>query len=93
MPVVWVPSLLRELTGGADKVSVEGRTVGEVIDELERQFPGIRSRLCHGDALRPGIAIAVDTQIARLGLLETLGANSEVHFLPAVGGGLSQDCH
>jgi molybdopterin converting factor small subunit len=33
------------------------------------------------------MAVVVDTQIARAGLSESVGANSEVHFIPAVAGG------
>jgi len=87
MPTVWIPSLMRSLTGGADKVVVAGHTVGQVIDELEQLFPGIKARLCEGDGLRPGMAVAVDAQVARLGLAETVAENSEIHFVPAVGGG------
>jgi molybdopterin synthase sulfur carrier subunit len=87
MPVVYIPSLLRSLTGGRDTVTVAGATVGQVIDNLDQLFPGIKERLCEGDRLRSGIAAAVDTQIARLGILEPVGESSEVHFLPAIGGG------
>jgi molybdopterin synthase sulfur carrier subunit len=87
MPVVWIPSLLRSLTGGQETVSVAGATVGEVIANLDRQYPGVKERLCDGDRLRAGIAAAVDTQVARLGLDEPVSESSEVHFLPAIGGG------
>jgi molybdopterin synthase sulfur carrier subunit len=87
MPVVWIPSLMRNLTGGKEKVTVPGNTVGQVIAQLERLFPGIESRLCDAGGLRPGIAVAVDTQVGRLGLAEPVNENSEVHFLPAVSGG------
>lgn len=87
MAVVWIPPLLRDLTGGAATVRADGATVGAVIAALEQQYPGIRARLCVGDALKPGVAAAVDQSVARLGLLEPVGAESEVHFLPAVAGG------
>jgi molybdopterin converting factor small subunit len=87
MAVVWVPSLLRDLTGGQETLAVAGTTVRQVLDDLERQFPGIKSRLCEGEALRSGVAVAVDGQVARLGLLQPVGPNSEVHFLPAIAGG------
>ena len=87
MPIVWVPAQLRDLTGGRETVAVPGRTVGEVVAELDRLHPGIRERLCEGDGLRPGLSVAVDDQIARFGLGEPVGENSEVHFLPAIGGG------
>jgi molybdopterin synthase sulfur carrier subunit len=87
MPLVWIPSLLRELTGGAEQATVPGATVSAVLDELERRFPGIRDRLCDGDRLRPGMAVTVDSQVSRLGLRQPLADKSEVHFLPAIGGG------
>jgi molybdopterin synthase sulfur carrier subunit len=87
MPVVWVPSLLRDLTGGLETVAVPGATVGQVIDNLERLYPGIRARLCDGESLRPGIAVAIGTDLARLGLLQPVYEASEVHFLPAIAGG------
>ena len=87
MPVVWIPSLMRNLTGGKETVRVTANTIGKVIEELERLYPGIKSRLCDGEGLRPGIAVAVETQISRLGFLQPVHENSEVHFLPAVSGG------
>jgi sulfur-carrier protein len=87
MATVWIPPQLRDLTAGQVTVSVPGATVGQVIDALDRTYPGVRGRLTEGNALRPGIAVAVDTQIARRGLLQPLGEHSEVHFLPAVSGG------
>ncbi len=87
MPVVWIPSLLRGLSGGKDKVVVAGATVGEVIEHLEQQFPGMKDRLCDAGGLRRGLAVSIDTQLARFGLSQPVGENSEVHFLPAIGGG------
>jgi sulfur-carrier protein len=87
MPVVWIPAPLRGLTDGRETLTVPGATVDEVIDELERRHPGLRARLCDGDRLRPGVAVAVGTELARLGLRQPVGPESEVHFLPAVSGG------
>jgi molybdopterin synthase sulfur carrier subunit len=87
MATVWIPSLLRDLTGGAETVVVPGGTVAEVLDALERSYPGVRGRLCDANGLRPGIAVAVDTQLSRLGLREAVAEGSEVHFLPAISGG------
>jgi molybdopterin synthase sulfur carrier subunit len=87
MPIVWIPSLLRGLTGGQDKVTIPGRTVREVVEELERRFPGTKARLCEDDELKPGVAVAINTQVARRGLREVVPENSEVHFVHAVSGG------
>jgi sulfur-carrier protein len=87
MALVWIPPLLRDLTSGGETASAPGANVGQVIEALERQFPGVAGRLCSGDALRPGLAVIVDGQAGRFGLLEATGPDSEVHFVPAVAGG------
>ncbi|MCI0459909.1 MAG: MoaD/ThiS family protein [Gemmataceae bacterium] len=85
--VVWIPALLRDLTGGRETVRVQGGTVGQVIDALDRLYPGVKERLCAGDELRPGVAVAVGSQVSSLGLLQPVPQGSEVHFLPAISGG------
>jgi len=60
-----------------------------VIEALERKYPGIRARLCDGDAIRPGLSVVIDAQVSRAGLSETISENSEVHFIPAIAGGAS----
>jgi molybdopterin synthase sulfur carrier subunit len=68
-------------------VRVAGATVGAVIDALDTLYPGMKARLCGPDGLRPGLAVAVGTQLATLGLLQPVPDGGEVHFLPAVAGG------
>ena len=87
MPRVYIPAPMRDLTGGADVVSVAGSRVAEVIDALERLHPGVKARLCDGENLRSGIAVVVGTDVSRLGLRHPVGPDSEVHFLPAIAGG------
>ena len=44
MPVlVRIPTPLRRLTGGAGDVYAKGKDIGELVDDLERQFPGLGS--------------------------------------------------
>jgi len=87
MAVVWIPSLLRDLTGGQATIEVFGSTVREIIEALDRAYPGAKVRLCDENGLRRSIAVAVGTQVARLGLSEPVPADGEVHFLPAISGG------
>jgi molybdopterin synthase sulfur carrier subunit len=87
MAIVWIPSLIRDVAGGQQRVEIQGETVGEIITALDKTYPGIEERLCEGERLRASIRIAVDGRIARLGLLEPVGKTSEVHFLPAISGG------
>jgi molybdopterin synthase sulfur carrier subunit len=87
MPVVWIPASLRALANQRETVQVDGTTVRDVIERLELQFPGMKARLCEGDSLRRGLAVAIDAEVSRTGLDQTVPENSEVHFLPAIGGG------
>ena len=87
MPRVFIPPLLRTLTDNVEEVEVDAKNVRQVIEQLETRFPGIRSRLCEDDALKPGISVAVDGNVSLLGMLQKVGPQSEVHFLPAIGGG------
>ena len=87
MPVVGIPSLLRDLTNGQRSLSVEGDTVRQVIDNLENDYPGIKDRLCEDDHLRPTIAIIVDGHTSTLKLRHRLKELSEVHFVISISGG------
>lgn len=87
MAIVVVPALLRALTGGQERVAVTGRNVGQVIDDLERQFPGFRDHLLQLGELKPSIAVSIDGEMGTGGLLDRVKDSSEVFFIPAIGGG------
>jgi molybdopterin synthase sulfur carrier subunit len=91
MAIVWVPSLLRALTGGLAEVAVAGATVREVIDALDAEYPGVKDRLvqCENGVtrLKPNIALVVDGVTSKQGLRHPLAESSEVHFVPALSGG------
>ena len=42
---VRVPALLQKLAGGSKTVQVEGTTVGQLLDNLEKQYPGFKDRV------------------------------------------------
>ena len=87
MAVVWIPSLLQNLTDGEEKVVVSAATVGEIIDNLDVRFPGVKERLVHDGAIRPHIAVAIDGDVSPEGLEQDVQESSEVHFIPALSGG------
>ncbi|MGC8643555.1 MAG: MoaD/ThiS family protein [Isosphaeraceae bacterium] len=87
MPVVFIPTPLRDLTGGVVEIALEGSTVGELIDALDTRFPGLKDRLCQGDRLVPGLQVSIDHVMTRRGLQARLQPESEVHFPPVIGGG------
>ena len=90
MPEVWIPTQMLALTGGKKNTRVPGTTIRQVINSLEKEFPGIKTRLCDedGEDLLPGVAVIIDGETSQLGLLERVGEDSEVHFLPAISGGV-----
>jgi len=89
LPIVWIPSLLRDLTNGQKSLSIKGDTVRQVIENLEREYPGIKERLCDGDHMRPSISIVVDGHTSTLKLRHRLHESSEVHFVISISGGKS----
>jgi len=87
MALVWIPSMMRDLTDGQDCVRVGGTTVAEVIDSLESVYPGVKDRLLVRRFLPPGIMVSVDGKRALRGLEEPVSGESEVRFLPIMAGG------
>jgi hypothetical protein len=44
MATVWIPPLLRELTGGESQVLASGNTIREIIEDLDIHYPGLMAR-------------------------------------------------
>jgi molybdopterin converting factor small subunit len=86
MPTVFIPTQMKELAGGVAQVEIHADTVREVIAELGRRFPCMTERLCVDGELSPALQVSVDHVMTRR-LSTSVAANSEVHFLPALGGG------
>jgi molybdopterin converting factor small subunit len=87
MANVFIPALLRKLTGGTDRTEAAGATLGELINDLDRQFPGFRDRVVeHGD-LAGSVAVSINGEVITGGLAEPIPPGSEIHFVPAIAGG------
>lgn len=87
MAVVHIPGLLLSLSGGAQEAEVTGLTVGELIEQLDVRYPGIKERLIEGGQVRAGLSVFVDGAIRREGLECEVSPQSDVHFIPAIAGG------
>ena len=90
MAIVRIPTPLRKLTGGAEEVQAAGKSVGELIGELEKKYPGIKERICdESGSVRRFVNIFVkDEDIRFLQNLDTpLGDKDEVSIVPAIAGG------
>jgi molybdopterin converting factor small subunit len=84
--IVFIPAQLQDLTGGLAQVELDASSLREVIVRLEQRFPGTRDRLCDDDELSPALQVSVDHIMTRR-LRAEVGTESEVHFLPSIGGG------
>jgi MoaD family protein len=90
MAKVRIPTTLRALTGNQAEVTAAGGTVGEVLRELEKRFPGIGPRLFDDKgAVRRYVNIFHnDEDIRFLQELETPVRDSDrITIIPAIAGG------
>lgn len=88
--VVRIPTPLRRLTNGQDRVDVEGDSLGGVIDAMNEQYPGIRERICDDEGqLRNFVNVYVNGEDVRFlqGMETPMSAGDEVSVVPAVAGG------
>ena len=90
MATVRIPTPLRTLTGGEASVSVDGATVGELIENLEKAHPGMRDRLLDEKGVRRFVNVYVgDEDIRFLENLDTeLKDGDELSIIPAIAGGV-----
>ena len=87
MPIIFVPSLMQKLCNGEQKLIIEGANLRQVINNLDLQYTGFKDRLVEDGKIKPNISVAVDGEITPLGMIQKVGPNSEIHFLPAISGG------
>jgi molybdopterin synthase sulfur carrier subunit len=87
---VRIPTILRPLTGGQAEVSVEADTLAGVLDALEADHPGLRTRVLDDDGkLRRFVNIYVNDDDVRFasGLDTPTPDGASVSIIPAVAGG------
>ena len=87
---VRIPTPLRRVTNGEDKVDAEGATLREVIESMDSQFPGIKARICDDDGnLRNFVNVFVNGEDVRFmdGVDSATSDGDEISIVPAVAGG------
>jgi molybdopterin synthase sulfur carrier subunit len=86
---VRIPTIMRNLTGGAKAVDGKGATLAEVFSDLDERHPGLRDRLVDDKGLRRFVNVYLNDEDVRfLGGLDTQVADGDtVTVLPAVAGG------
>jgi molybdopterin converting factor small subunit len=84
---VRIPTPLRSYTGERAHVEADGATVGDVLADLDRQFPGLRFRVVDEQGrLRQHMKVFVDDEAVR-DLQTPVPEDSEVTLMQALSGG------
>ncbi len=93
MPVkVRIPTPLRSLTNGEEEVTVEGKSIQEVIDNLEINFNGFKARLCDENGqIRRFINFYLNDEDIRFKDNQETAVNDgdQISIVPAIAGGFS----
>jgi sulfur-carrier protein len=86
---VKIPTQLRSATEGESLATVEGGTVGEVLDALYVRYDELRSRIAEDGGLRRFVNVYIGGEDIRFldGLDTPVQDGDEVTILPAVAGG------
>lgn len=84
---VRIPGQLFSYTGGQSQLEVEGATLGAVLDDIDRRFPGLRFRVVdeHG-AIRPHVRFFLNGNGA-LTLAQPITDGDELVIVGALSGG------
>ena len=88
--LVRIPTPLRRMTNGQDKVEMESANLSELVDKLDAEYPGFKERLVDENGeLRYFVNIYVNGEDVRFlkGLETSTDSGDEVSIVPAVAGG------
>ena len=85
MAQVEIPTRFLHFTAGQNRIDINGHNIRRVLEELEKNFPGLV------EELKSTSTVAIDGEI--IGnqiedtLLEKVKDNTEIYFVPAISGG------
>jgi molybdopterin synthase sulfur carrier subunit len=88
---ILIPTPLRKLTNNLSEVYGEGKTIIELVNNLEGQYPGLKERLCdENNKIRRFVNIYVNEEDVRFLQSEgtSLKDNDLVSIVPAIAGGI-----
>jgi len=91
MPVkVLIPTPLRGLTKEQDTVEADGGTIGDVVADLDKRYPGLGERLCDDKGeIRRFVNVYLNQEDIRFkeGRQTAVSDGDEVSIVPAIAGG------
>ncbi len=87
---VRIPTPLRKLTQEQETVEAEGDTIQGLLDNLDRNYPGLKDRLCDEQGeLRRFVNIYLNDEDIRFaqGRETAVKDGDEISIIPAIAGG------
>ncbi len=87
---VRIPAPLRKLTKDQAVVEVQGKTIQELLSSLEKDYPGLKERICdESGQIRRFVNIFVNGEDIRFkeGPSTAVAEGAEVSIIPAIAGG------
>lgn len=86
---VRIPTPLQRLTDGKADVEISAKNITELIDALEKYYPGMKERLSDGGKVRRFINIYVNDEDIRFANRENtvLKDGDVISIVPAIAGG------
>jgi molybdopterin converting factor small subunit len=89
MTKVIIPTPLRKYTNEIGEIDIEGVTIREIINAIDKKYPGVKNRLCDEQGnIRRYINIYVGGEDIRfLDGIKTKIGDKEVNIVPAIAGG------
>ena len=87
---VRIPTPLRKLTKDKDTVQAAGATIQDIIESLEKQYPGLKERLCdERGELRRFVNVYLNDEDIRFaqGRNTPVKDGDEISVIPAIAGG------
>lgn len=80
--IILTDSLSKRFTDGNSDFNIVAPSVRSLIRELDNRYPGLGTQISDGT-----LSVAIDGDIYQDAFLEELKPDSEVAFLPKIGGG------
>lgn len=78
---VYLWTSLKKFTHEEDKLSIEAKSIGELVGVLERDFPGLKP------FIDSGISFAVDGELSNPNSNEPLPDGAEIYLMQKLKGG------
>ena len=85
-----VPTPLRKFTQGVDEVNAQGGNIKALVDDLEKNYPGIKERICdESGKVRRFVNVYVNGDDIRFlqNMDTSLKEGDSISIVPAIAGG------